>query len=176
MGAIANGRRGAVSADDDVVVGVRRATAPAGREGVEALAAADEVLDAARACARERAGQGMALSHVVVVVSGPDGRTRRRVFRPPTPPAPVRHGPDYRSVYWFGTAHPPFTALQAAVVKILWEAWENGTPDVGDAYLLEEAGSAASAGSVANVFQGHPAWTTMISSRQKGSHYLHAPA
>lgn len=39
------------------------------------------------------------------------------------------HSPDFRSVRWFGESYT-FTENQALRVKLLWENWERGTPDV----------------------------------------------
>ena len=78
---------------------------------------------------------------------------------PATPRAPARHSPDFRSVHWFGVSYS-FTALQGAMVRILWEAWEDGTPDVGQERLLEEAGSEANR--IRDLFRGHPAWGALI--------------
>ncbi len=75
-------------------------------------------------------------------------------------PLPVRRpGPDYRDVLWHGANHK-FTATQAAVVKVLWEAYTNETPDVGQETLLEKAGSDAKR--LSDLFKGHAAWDTMI--------------
>lgn len=71
----------------------------------------------------------------------------------------ARHSPDFRSVQWFGTSYT-FTPGQAAVVKILWEAWENGTPEVGGDYLVENAGLQSSR--LSDLFRGHPAWDKML--------------
>lgn len=83
------------------------------------------------------------------------------------------HGPDFRSVKWFGSVYE-FTAQQAACVKVLWEAWENGTPAVGDATVLETADSDAER--LPLVFRNHPAWGTLIVEGQtKGTHRLADP-
>ncbi|MCK6484913.1 MAG: hypothetical protein L6R00_12360 [Phycisphaerae bacterium] len=71
----------------------------------------------------------------------------------------ARHSPDFRSVHWYGTAYS-FTALQAPCVKVLWEAWENGTPDVGNGTILAEAGTDESR--LPDIFRGCAAWGTMI--------------
>jgi hypothetical protein len=88
----------------------------------------------------------------------------------------ARHSPDFRSVYWYGTAYGPFTPTQAAVISILWEAWENGTPDVGGDYLMERAGSDRSDQRVASVFgvteEGNRFWSQVITSGAKGSYRL----
>jgi len=47
--------------------------------------------------------------------------------------------PDCRAVLWHGVPFK-FTATQAAVVKVLWDAWRQGTPDVGVGTLQEMAG------------------------------------
>lgn len=72
---------------------------------------------------------------------------------------PARHSGDFRSVHWYGEYYF-FTANQARVVRILWEAWKHGTPEVGDAYLLTEAD--VSGDRLANLFRGNRAWGTMI--------------
>ena len=105
---------------------------------------------------------------------------------PATPATPTlaagegRHSPDFRSVYWFGTTYGPFTPLQAAVVRILWEAWENQTPDVSSDYLLERAGSDTENRSLSMLFtgskQGRKAWGTLIAASGKGIYRLAEPA
>lgn len=47
----------------------------------------------------------------------------------------AKHSPDFRSVNWFGTEYH-FTATQAACVSVLWDAWTNGTPEIGGDTLL----------------------------------------
>jgi hypothetical protein len=80
------------------------------------------------------------------------------------------HSADFRSVHWFGNNFS-FTANQAACIEVLWEAWENKTPEVGDATVLERAG--IDAGRLAVVFRGHAAWNSMIRPGQsKGTHRL----
>lgn len=69
------------------------------------------------------------------------------------------HGPDFASVQWFGTTYT-FTATQAAAVKILWKAWEAGTPAVRQETLLD--GAASDAGRVSDIFTDSEAWGTMI--------------
>lgn len=84
-----------------------------------------------------------------------------------------RHSADFRSVDWFGTKHA-FTLTQAACVRVLWEAWKNGTPELSQATILERAETASSR--LANVFRNHPAWETMIvSGQRKGTFRLAAP-
>jgi hypothetical protein len=83
-------------------------------------------------------------------------------------PAPAdypRHSPDYRSVHWFGCDYT-FTPTQAAVIRQLWEAWEDGTPGVGQETLLEGAGSTGDR--LRDVFRGSPAWGTLVVALGKG--------
>jgi hypothetical protein len=91
-----------------------------------------------------------------------------------SPQSNANHSLDFRSVNWFGTMHS-FTPNQAAVVKVLWESWKQGTPDVGDNALLEAAESDSTRISV--LFLKHPAWRTMIVPGQtKGTRRLAEPA
>jgi hypothetical protein len=92
---------------------------------------------------------------------------------------PARHSPDFRSVHWFGADYQ-FTAGQAAVIGVLWNAWENGCPNVGHETLLSAAGLDNKR--LVDVFkrkgQAHPAWGTMIvsSPTNKGTCRLQEPA
>lgn len=70
-----------------------------------------------------------------------------------------RHSEDYRSVRWDGTIYS-FTPQQAAIVAILWAAWENGTPDVGQETLLQAIDSDSNR--VQHLFRHHPAWEVVI--------------
>jgi hypothetical protein len=97
---------------------------------------------------------------------------------PPTPgpsPAPTgfpRHCKDFRFVHWFGTDYT-FTPTQAAVVRQLWEAWEDGTPGLGQETLLEGAGSTGDR--LRDVFRGSPAWGTLVVPLGKGLFALAPP-
>jgi hypothetical protein len=98
-----------------------------------------------------------------------------RVAWPDPPPAEgaCSHSPDFRQVVWYGTTYR-FSATQAAVIKILWEAREQGTPEVGGATLLEGAGSEASR--VRDLFRSAPAWDDgMIGPAGKGMFRLYSP-
>jgi hypothetical protein len=77
----------------------------------------------------------------------------------PGPPGERSHSPDYRSVSWDGRTYR-LTAMQAAVVRMLWEAWEAGTPDVGQHTLLEAADSCADR--LRDVFRHCQAWGTLV--------------
>jgi hypothetical protein len=82
------------------------------------------------------------------------------------------HSPDFRSVVWYGTTYH-FTAMQAAVVRLLWEAHEAGSPEVGQAVLLETAGSAGNR--VRDLFRNSTAWGEMIVPTGSGTFRLVAP-
>ena len=70
-----------------------------------------------------------------------------------------RHSSDFRSVNWYGQRYT-FSAGQAAVVRLLWEAWQNDTPEVGQETLLDGAGSEGS--KIADLFRDHPAWGQFV--------------
>jgi hypothetical protein len=103
---------------------------------------------------------------------------RRPPVAPPAPEVlpPARHGPDFRSVHWYGNDYT-FTPTQAACVKVLWEAWKNGTPEVGQETILEHPQVEAESKRLVDVFKDHPAWGTMIVKGQTaGAYKLAAPA
>jgi hypothetical protein len=78
---------------------------------------------------------------------------------------PARHSRDFRSVHWYGDDYS-FSPTQAACVKVLWEAWENGTPELGQATILEHPEVEADSRRLIDVFKGHPAWGKMIARGQ----------
>ena len=72
----------------------------------------------------------------------------------------VAHSDDFREVRWHGVQYR-FTPTQAQCVKVLWNNWERGTPEVGDATVLELADS--NSGRLDHVFRSagqrfHEAW------------------
>jgi len=73
------------------------------------------------------------------------------------------HSDDFRSVRWFGTSYS-FRDSEAKVLKVLWEQWENGTPEIGNRTALAKAGLDNER--LPDVFKCkgkyHPAWGTMI--------------
>jgi len=87
-----------------------------------------------------------------------DGRGKQNAVEAP-PLSPARHSPDFRSVHWHGNDYT-FTPTQATCVKILWDAMEKRTPDVGDHHLLTEASSDTRR--IVDLFRNHPAWGKMI--------------
>ena len=88
---------------------------------------------------------------------------------------------------WFGESHT-FTATQAAAVKLLWEAWEASTPELGQRHILDSIGSESHR--LSDIFRNpaqrrgkrekgkpyHPAWGTMIDKgTTEGSYRLTPP-
>jgi len=85
------------------------------------------------------------------------------------------HGDDFRSVKWFGTSYS-FTANQAACVRVLWDHWERGTPEVADETLLQAVDHEAPPDRLNVLFRGSPAWKAMIvEGSTKGTHRLVEP-
>lgn len=83
------------------------------------------------------------------------------------------HSTDFRSVNWYGTIYE-FTPTQAACVRELWKNWEQGTPVVGEATILEAADS--SSDRLRDVFsKDHAAWGTLIQPAGKGAFKLVEP-
>jgi len=70
-----------------------------------------------------------------------------------------RHSPDFHSVNYNSDLYN-FTSGQAACVKILYECWQNDTPEVGQAYLLEASG--AESKKLSDIFKNHQAWGKLI--------------
>jgi hypothetical protein len=91
---------------------------------------------------------------------------------PATPTSFPRHSADFRSVHWFGADYT-FTPTQAAIVRQLWEAWEDGTPGVGQETLLAGAGSEGSR--LRDLFRAHAAMGSMIVALGKGLFALADP-
>ena len=83
--------------------------------------------------------------------------------------APATHSADFRTVRWFGTDYT-FTPTQAAIVRQLWDAWEDGAPGIGQETLTTEAGSESTR--LRDLFREHPAWGTMITTFGKGVYGL----
>jgi hypothetical protein len=78
-------------------------------------------------------------------------------------PGAVSHSEDFRTVRWYGTDYT-FTPTQAACVRVLYEAYSCGRPDVGQETILNRAGSEGAR--VRDLFKRpggmHSAWGTMI--------------
>ena len=82
------------------------------------------------------------------------------------------HSPDYRSVSLRGQ---PFrlTPYESQVIEILHKGVENGTPDVGLAYLIQEVcGSEANYSRLKDIFRNDVARKTLIKKSGKGLYRL----
>lgn len=95
------------------------------------------------------------------------------------PPAdqlgPSRYSEGFRSVHWYGTDFT-FTDTQGACVAMLWVAWKNGTPEIGQGSILEAPTVEAESKRLADVFKAHPAWGKMIvPGNTRGAYRLAAP-
>jgi hypothetical protein len=88
-----------------------------------------------------------------------EGRQDHASRQSQRPPVDRDHSPDFRSVNWDGRSFE-FTPAQAAVVEILWDAYERKLEGVGHAHLLDKSGSDGKR--LVDVFKGNPAWGTMI--------------
>ena len=116
-------------------------------------------------CLREYGRQGTAIT-----IHLSHGRSYKMPLpllpsRAPAPPewasGPVpKHLSDYQRVYWPGVGIVTFTPPQAKAVRLLWEAMEEGTHEVGQTALLAAAGSAAV--KVSDLFKSCEKWRRLI--------------
>jgi hypothetical protein len=74
-------------------------------------------------------------------------------------PGALRVGPDGRSVNLRGEEFS-LTPTQAQVFDILYKAYQNGTPDVSEAYIIDHLGYEK--GKVKDVFKRHDNWQKLI--------------
>ncbi len=103
------------------------------------------------------------------VAKGDDGRGGTLEQREPV------HSDDFRSVNWFGTSYS-FTANQAPVVRMLWENWDRGTPEVGNETLLMAVDPEAPPDKIPTLFRNSDAYGEMIRpGATKGTTRLVAP-
>lgn len=79
---------------------------------------------------------------------------------------------DFQKVYWPSLGAFTFTPKQALAVKVLWEAWQDGTHKVDQRQLLEAADSAGTR--LRDLFARSPAWDRLIVHAGAG-HYRLAP-
>lgn len=83
--------------------------------------------------------------------------------------SPARHSSDFRSVRWFGSDYV-FTPAQARIVSQLWAAWQNGTPRMGAAALLEICDMISDR--ISELFKNSDAWGKMVCTDNKGIYWL----
>jgi len=91
-------------------------------------------------------------------------------------PRSARHNLDFRSVLWNDVEHS-FTSMQAAIVRLLWEALANDTPEVHASTLLAHAESNLQRDRLDPLFFRHPAWKKLIvRGKHRGTYRLDAGA
>lgn len=74
----------------------------------------------------------------------------------------LAHSPDFRSFNKDGEVFS-LTYIQAQVMKILWDADENGTPEVGQAYIIDQITSGTSLKRLRSAFKDNQrAWEALI--------------
>lgn len=85
------------------------------------------------------------------------------------------HSDDFRSINWFGKVYY-FTANRASVIRVLWQNWKRGTPEVGSETLLDAVDPQAPPNSLRNLFRNDPALDVLIvPGSTKGSYRLAEP-
>jgi hypothetical protein len=70
-----------------------------------------------------------------------------------------KHSPDFRAIFWEGKEYA-LTPRQAQVVEILYCAYQNGTPSIGQHTILDELDSPSSR--LRDTFKKSPLWDTLI--------------
>ena len=78
------------------------------------------------------------------------------------------HSPDYRSIRFKGTDYT-LTLNQATMIKMLHEAFQQGTPHVGKLRLLAAVGAETSR--VQDSFKVSPLWQTLVVSGERRGTY-----
>jgi len=88
---------------------------------------------------------------------------------PPT--TDFKHSTDFRSVTLNGKLYT-LTSKQAQVIEMLYEAYEHGTPELGQAYILEQLGERSTR--LRDTFKRNPdAWRALVvSGARRGSFRL----
>lgn len=93
-----------------------------------------------------------------------------------------KHSEDYTSVTWYGQEFG-FNKTQAECVRLLWEAWKQGTPRLSEKTIGERIGSSADGYRLRHTFRQtkdgktkmHPAWENMIQPAGRGVFQLVRP-
>lgn len=84
-----------------------------------------------------------------------------------------RHSIDFASVSCNGVYYS-FNTRQALVVKTLYEAYKNNTPEIHYQTLLDIVYNKTgyNTSRLGNLFRRHPAWKTLITSKKRGNYNL----
>jgi hypothetical protein len=89
------------------------------------------------------------------------------------------HSHDFSSARWYRRAFT-FNATQARCVRLLWEAWETGSPCVNEGTIGDGVGSTQATFRLRATFRSrqgiHPAWGAMIHHCGRGSYCLRSPS
>ena len=88
-----------------------------------------------------------------------DGLLTLAISRVVVPSGNFLHSPDFRSVVWKGDLMH-FSPGQAAAIEVLFDAYNSGSPEVGQGHVLESTGSEAHR--LRDLFKRSPAWETLI--------------
>ena len=95
------------------------------------------------------------------------------------------HSEDFSSVNWFGIRYRFSKGNQAQAIRVLWEAWKQGTHGLSQETIGEKIESSAERFEIRKTFrrknpdtgkrEQHPAWGTMIQPEGKGCYRLVPP-
>lgn len=140
-----------------------------------------EISDLVRRWVEQQFGPHARPGRVVIDLIGAPPVTLPILGGPPPVPQPQPHGDaadgnggDFRSLLWHGQVYG-FNPSQAKVVAKLWNARQKGQPDVPDDQLIRVSGSAN--GRLDDVFNGSPAWGTLITAGEaRGTHRIAPPS
>lgn len=84
-----------------------------------------------------------------------------------------KHISDFQAVYWPGLGRFRFGPKQAVIVRLLWEARDEGVPEVTQSELLRGANSDCTR--LQDLFRtggvNHPAWGTLIVKGERSATY-----
>lgn len=88
----------------------------------------------------------------------------------------ISHSPDFRTVTKRGIPYT-LTSKQAEVYKMLWDAREGGTPDLGQGYIIERVSGETATRRIKDFFkkthEGREAWDQLIGpGKRKGTFRL----
>jgi len=100
-------------------------------------------------------GKGLKLEKIAQTAPQPDPPP---ISEPSPDSQEFQHSTDYASVNWQGQQYQ-FNKNQATCVRLLHEAWFEGTPYLSADHLLREI---LSASRMSDLFKRHPAWNHLI--------------
>ena len=102
----------------------------------------------------------------------------RRVKEKPTAGG-FQFSPDFHSCRWGNRTFTFPGDMQAAVMRVMWVAYQNGTLAMKQRAILQEAGSSMAESDatprLSKLFIKHPAWGTLIVPAGKGCYRIADP-